>query len=265
MGGVSQSHCACLSGQGENDGGKRALRLAGLAAPAHWASPQQAAQPSDGRGQRHALTRRGGKQINTSFMERFQATMRERLAALTRQGRHARQRLEAVQWGMDLLGWTSKLCWVHQHLGRPPAMAAGLADHAWSSKEVLCSKVAPAPFEAPTRPRGRPRTRPQGDGPPVKASLGRPSRSLSVLRRLQPERQAPLPQGPVHPPVNVAVPQEAEREFFDGKGSFRTKTPDRPLAILRRDDQLGRPISGRLIRRGLLRLSRAWEGCLCPS
>jgi IS1 family transposase len=42
----------------------------------------------------------GGKAINTSFIERFNATMRERLAALTRRCRHASQRLEAVQWGM---------------------------------------------------------------------------------------------------------------------------------------------------------------------
>src|SRR5881227_2266208 len=127
----------------------------------------------------------GGKQINTSFIERFNGTMRERLAALTRRCRHASQRLEAVQWGMYLIGCTYNLCWVHKQLGRTPAMAAGLTDHAWRVKEVLCYKVAPAPFEPPKRPRGRPRTRSQGDGPLLKASRGRPSRYLSILRRLQ--------------------------------------------------------------------------------
>jgi len=126
-------------------------------------------------------------------------SMRERLAALTRRCRHASQRLEAVQWGMYLIGCTYNLCWVHQQLGCTPAMAAGLTAHAWSVKEVLCYKVAPAPFEPPKRPRGRPRTRPQGDGPVVKASRGRPSRYLSILRRLQEEKRAMLLQGASSP------------------------------------------------------------------
>src|SRR5256714_4664893 len=141
----------------------------------------------------------GGKQINTSFIERFNATMRERLAALTRRCRHASQRLEAVQWGMYLIGCTSNLCWIHQQLGRTPAMAAGLTDHVWSVKEVLCYKVAPVPFEPPNRSRGRPRTRPQIDSPAVKAPRGRPSRYLSILRRLQEERRATIAQGTSSP------------------------------------------------------------------
>jgi len=84
------------------------------------------------------------------------------------------------------------LCWVHQQLGRTPAMAAGLTDHAWSVKEVLCYEVAPAPFAPSKRSRGRPRTQPQGVGPLVKASQGRPSRYLSILRRLQEEKRATL-------------------------------------------------------------------------
>ncbi len=137
----------------------------------------------------------GGKQINTSFIERFNATMRERLAALTRRCRHASQRLEAVQWGMYLIGCTYNLCWLHQQLGRTPAMAAGLTDHAWSVKEVLCYKVAPAPFAPCKRPRGRPPTQPQVDGSAVKAPRGRSSKYLSILRRLQEEKRAALLQG----------------------------------------------------------------------
>ena len=137
----------------------------------------------------------GGQEINTSFIERFNATMRERLAALARRCRHASQRLEAVQWGMYLIGCTYNLCWVHQQLGRTPALAAGLTDHIWSVKEVLCYKVAPALFEPSKRLRGRPRTRPQVDGPAVKAPRGRPSRYLSILRRLQEEKRAMLLQG----------------------------------------------------------------------
>jgi len=132
----------------------------------------------------------GGKDINTSFIERFNATMRERLAALTRRCRHASQRLEAVQWGMYLIGCTYNLCWVHQQLGHTPAMAAGLTDHTWSVKEDLCYKVAPAPFEPSKRSKGRKKTRPHVDEPAVKAPRGRPSRYLSILRRLQEERRA---------------------------------------------------------------------------
>lgn len=137
----------------------------------------------------------GGQEINTSFIERFNATMRERLAALTRRCRHASQRLEAVQWGMYLIGCTSNLCWVHQQLGCTPAMAAGLTDHIWSVKEVLCYKVALALFEPSKRLRGRPPTRPHVDGPAVKAPRGRPSRYLSILRRLQEEKRAMVLQG----------------------------------------------------------------------
>ena len=136
----------------------------------------------------------GGKDINTSYIERFNATMRERLATLTRRCRHASQRLEAVQWGMYLIGCTYNLCWVHQQLGRTPAMAAGLADHTWSVKEVLCYKVAPAPCEPSKQPRGRKKTQPRIDKPTVKAPRGRPSRYLSILRRLQEEKRATLPQ-----------------------------------------------------------------------
>src|SRR5947209_18373691 len=146
----------------------------------------------------------GGKDINTSFIERFNATMRERLAALTRRCRHASQRLEAVQWGMYLIGCTYNLCWVHQQLGRTPAMAAGLTDHIWRVKEVLCYKVAPAPFEPSKRPRGRPRTRPHIGEPTVKAPRGRPSRYLSILPRLQAERRATLPLGTSSPTVQWA-------------------------------------------------------------
>ncbi len=93
------------------------------------------------------------------------------------------------------IGCTYNLCWVHQQLGRTPAMAAELTDHVLSVKEVLCYKVASAPFAPPKRPRGRPRTRPHVDGSAVKAQRGRPSKYLSILRRLQEEKRAALLQG----------------------------------------------------------------------
>ncbi len=116
----------------------------------------------------HKLLERShaGSMLNTSFIERFNATMRERLAPLTRQCRHASCKLHALHTGMSLLGCTYNLCWEHQQLskaveqggfGRPytPAMASGLTDHIWSVLEVLTYKVAPAPLPIPKR-RGHP-------------------------------------------------------------------------------------------------------------
>jgi IS1 family transposase len=42
----------------------------------------------------------GGTMLNTAFIERFNGTMRERLATLTRKCRHAARRLEALHTGM---------------------------------------------------------------------------------------------------------------------------------------------------------------------
>jgi transposase-like protein len=94
---------------------------------------------------------RGGTQINTAYIERLNGTMRERLASLTRKGRHASAHLEAFQWGMYLIGCTYNLCWPHQQLSKKeqmgwvctPAMASGLTTHIWSVREVLTYKVPP--------------------------------------------------------------------------------------------------------------------------
>ena len=122
----------------------------------------------------------GGTMLNTAFIERFNGTMRERLATLTRKCRHAARRLEALHTGMYLLGCTYNFCWPHQELGKQragqactPAMAAGLTDHVWSLLELLSYKVAPVPWVAPKR-RGRPRTRPLPDPSRPKRPRGRP-------------------------------------------------------------------------------------------
>jgi IS1 family transposase len=131
---------------------------------------------------------RGGRILNTAFIERFNGTMRERLATLTRKCRHATRRLAALHSGMYLLGCTYNFCWPHHELSsvrdattgkrraaqlRTPAMAAGLTDHLWSVFELLSYKVAPAPWIEPKR-RGRPRTRPLPDPTRPKRPRGRP-------------------------------------------------------------------------------------------
>jgi len=78
--------------------------------------------------------------LNTSFIERFNGTLRERLASLTRKCRHISEKLFAFHTGMYLIGCTYNFCWYHQErsksiekggLGMPctPAMASGLTDH----------------------------------------------------------------------------------------------------------------------------------------
>lgn len=112
----------------------------------------------------------GGIELTTAFIERFNGTMRERLASLTRRSRHAARRLAALQAGMWLVGCTYNFCWPHHELSRrvaraqgrrgevllSPAMAAGLTDHLWSVREVLTFRLVPPPFVAPKR-RGRPK------------------------------------------------------------------------------------------------------------
>jgi transposase-like protein len=130
----------------------------------------------------HLLTLTSGcQQFNTSLIERFNATMRERLASLTRKCRHAAQRLETLETGMYLVGSTYNFCWPHQELSSrkhfgsacTPAMAAGLTDHIWSLSELLRFKVAPAPWVEPKR-RGRPRKATEPDSTVPKRPRGRP-------------------------------------------------------------------------------------------
>ena len=119
--------------------------------------------------------------LNTSYIERLNGTVRERLATLTRKCRHAAQRLQALETGMYLIGSTYNFCCFHQELStravgeaqkllrQTPAMASGLTDHLWSLSELLRYKVAPAPWIEPKR-RGRPRRRPMADASTAQAS-----------------------------------------------------------------------------------------------
>jgi IS1 family transposase len=141
----------------------------------------------------------GGSELNTSFIERFNGTMRERLASLTRKCRHAAHRLETLEAGMYLIGCTYNWCFPHhelstsKHRGYPctPAMAAGLTTHIWSVSELLQYKVAPPAWvepkrvqrrgkaavcqqTLPKRPRGRPRKHPLPDPTLPKRPPGRP-------------------------------------------------------------------------------------------
>jgi IS1 family transposase len=116
---------------------------------------------------------KGGQVLNTSYIERLNGTVRERLATLTRKCRHAAQRLQTLETGMYLIGSTYNFCCFHRPLRETPAMASGLTDHLWSLSELLQYKVAPASWVEPKR-RGRPRTRPAADPSLPKRPRGRP-------------------------------------------------------------------------------------------
>jgi hypothetical protein len=97
----------------------------------------------------------GGHQINTAFIERFNATVRQRLACLTRRTRHSLKRQQAVEDSLYLMGCVYNFCTPHRSLAqvfylsplrrrwfqRTPAMAAGLTDHRWTVHDLLKFKV----------------------------------------------------------------------------------------------------------------------------
>jgi hypothetical protein len=98
--------------------------------------------------------------INTAYIERLNATFRERLASLTRRGRALARRTLTLQQGMYLIGTVYNFCTPHTSLAQAggkttPAMAAGITDHCWSMPELLSYHVPP-PRWTPPKHRGRP-------------------------------------------------------------------------------------------------------------
>jgi transposase-like protein/IS1 family transposase len=105
--------------------------------------------------------------INTAYIERLNATFRERLSLLTRRGRALARHSCTLQHGMYLIGTVYNFCTPHESLRlartvaggvcreRTPAMAAGITDHCWSVRELLSYHVPPPRWIPPKR-RGRP-------------------------------------------------------------------------------------------------------------
>jgi transposase-like protein len=98
--------------------------------------------------------------INTAYIERLNATFRERLAALTRRGRALARRTLTLQHGMYLIGTVYNFCTPHASLAQAggkttPAMAASITDHCWSIQELLSYHVPPPRWPRPKQ-RGRP-------------------------------------------------------------------------------------------------------------
>jgi len=105
--------------------------------------------------------------INTAYIERLNATFRERLAPLARRSRALARRTLTLQQGMYLIGTVYNFCTPHASLGltplgagrrsapQTPAMAAGITDHCWSVQHLLAYHVPP-PRWTPPKQRGRP-------------------------------------------------------------------------------------------------------------
>jgi len=107
--------------------------------------------------------------INTAFIERLNATFRQRLNILARRTRTLAQTPQTLQAGMFVVGCLYNFCTYHHSLRvsfalsersqrwlqRTPAIAAGLTDHRWTIDELFAFKVPPPPWSPPKR-RGRP-------------------------------------------------------------------------------------------------------------
>lgn len=140
--------------------GKRLVRVVRRMAQGMWAGAQTLLAQSH-----------GGVQLNTAFSERLNATFRARLAALARRTRCLVRQTDTLTRAMYLVGCVYNFCTPHQSLrlplyvtvgrrarrqwvSRSPAMAAGIADHCWSVKELLTYRVPPPGWEPPKH-RGR--------------------------------------------------------------------------------------------------------------
>jgi hypothetical protein len=101
----------------------------------------------------------GGGMINTAYIERLNATFRERLAPLARRGRALARQTLTLHEGMFLVGTVYNFCTPHESLSHTrqttPAMAAGITDHCWTIHELLSFHV-PLSRWAPPKRRGRP-------------------------------------------------------------------------------------------------------------
>lgn len=103
--------------------------------------------------------------INTAYIERLNATFRQRLVHLTRRTRHLAAKPQTLMDGMYIVGVVYNFCQPHRSLRvklwlserryhwiqRSPAIAAGLADHIWTVDELLTYPLPPPRWTPPKR------------------------------------------------------------------------------------------------------------------
>jgi len=116
----------------------------------------------------------GQGSINTAYIERLNATFRQRLAGLARRTRALVRQPGTLQAGIYVVGCLYNFCIYHgslrvplylaqggqRWLRRTPAIAAGLTDHRWTIDELLHFRVPPPRWKPPKRI-GRPPKRTQ--------------------------------------------------------------------------------------------------------
>jgi hypothetical protein len=114
-------------------------------------------------------TQNGKGMINTAFIERLNASFRQRLNNLVRRTRTLARRSETLLAGMYIVGCFYNFCDYHHSLRlklsvgsfghrwvqRTPAIAAGLTDHLWTPAELFAFQVPPPRWQPPVQ-RGRP-------------------------------------------------------------------------------------------------------------
>jgi len=97
----------------------------------------------------------GCRVVSTSYIERLNATFRERLAVLSRRTRHLARTRATLEASLYLLGAVYNFCSAHGSLGsksaigRTPAMAAGLTQHVWTVGELLWHRIPPERWRPP--------------------------------------------------------------------------------------------------------------------
>jgi transposase-like protein len=105
-------------------------------------------------------TTQGKGMINTAYIERLNATFRQRLACLFRRTRHLARHQMTLQTSMYILGCVYNFCDFHKSLRlrlsvgrngsrwvqRTPALAAQLTDHCWTLEELFITKTPPPPW-----------------------------------------------------------------------------------------------------------------------
>jgi IS1 family transposase len=107
----------------------------------------------------HLLTcSQSGGVINTAYIERLNATFRQRLNCLARRTRTLARTTHTVDAAMFLLGCVYNFCTAHHSLSMTapttPAMTAGITDQIWSVRDLLYFKI-PTTYQ-PRKRRGRP-------------------------------------------------------------------------------------------------------------
>lgn len=109
--------------------------------------------------------------INTAYIERLNATLRQRINPLTRRTRTLAQRAETLVAGMYITGCFYNFCDFHHSLRlklsvgsfgyrwvqRTPAIAGKLTDHQWTPAELFNFRIPLPRWKLPKQP-GRPST-----------------------------------------------------------------------------------------------------------